>query len=56
MPSRESNLDLPMTILSQADEKAVLHKGTVVFLVLVAALLLSTHYWPGYTSLKFPNK
>lgn len=24
-----------------------MHKGAVVFLVLVAALLLSTHYWPA---------
>ena len=28
-----------------------MHKGTVVFLVLVAALLLSTHYWPEYVNI-----
>jgi hypothetical protein len=27
-----------------------LHRGTVIFLVLVAALLLSTHYWPEYVN------
>ena len=28
-----------------------MYKGAVVFLVFVAALLLSTHYWPEYVNI-----
>jgi hypothetical protein len=33
-----------------------LSKGAVVFLMLVAALLLSTHYWPEYVIIHSPGQ